>query len=253
REPLGIGTDGQPVFLADVWPSAEEIDAALAPVFRPATFAAADADNVASFARWEGLSRHSDGARFAWSEQSTYLRRPPYLDGMSLDRPAPADITGARLLIMVGDRVSTDHISPAGSIAADSAAGEYLRGHGVAPHDFNQFSTRRGNHEVMMRGGFSNAAIENELLADIGRRGGFTRLQPDGTVMRIYEAAMTYRARGTPLVVIGGKEYGTGSSRDWAAKATALLGVRAVIAENFERIHRSNLISLGVLPLEFTG
>jgi len=250
-EPIGTGQDGQPVFLADLWPTHQEIDEVLRSVFGPALFAAAEADNSGSLGPWDTVSDSGSGVRFRWTEASNYLRRPPYLDDMRIEMPTSSNIQGARVLVVVGDRVSTDHISPAGSIDPTGVAGEYLLRRGVAQVDFNQFSTRRGNHEVMMRGGFSNAGLENELLAHDAVKGGYTLLQPEGKRMTVYDAAMAYRQRGTPLIVIGGKEYGIGSSRDWAAKATALLGVKAVIAESFERIHRSNLISLGVPPLEF--
>jgi aconitate hydratase len=189
------------------------------------------------------------GETFAWSDDSTYVRNPPYFEGMTLETTDPTDIEGARVLALLGDMVTTDHISPAGSIAAESPAGRYLQELGVAPKDFNSYGSRRGNHEVMMRGTFANIRLRN-LLAP-GTEGGWTRHMPDGEQMSIYDAAMSYQQAGTPLLVIAGKEYGAGSSRDWAAKGTALLGVKAVIAESYERIHRSNLIGMGVAPLQF--
>jgi aconitate hydratase len=197
---------------------------------------------------WNGLSVPS-GETFAWSDDSTYVRNPPYFEGMTLETTDPTDIEGARVLALLGDMVTTDHISPAGSIAAESPAGRYLQELGVAPKDFNSYGSRRGNHEVMMRGTFANIRLRN-LLAP-GTEGGWTRHMPDGEQMSIYDAAMSYQQAGTPLLVIAGKEYGAGSSRDWAAKGTALLGVKAVIAESYERIHRSNLIGMGVAPLQF--
>ena len=250
-EPLGTGHGGKPVYLADVWPSREQIAAALQPVLGPALFARAEADNQLGFALWDTVPSGGDDALFAWSAQSTYLRRPPYLDGMRMATPVRGDIHGARALLVLGDRVTTDHISPAGSIAEQGLAGQYLREHGVARSDFNQFNARRGNHEVMVRGGFSNPGLDNELLADVGRKGGYARVQPAGDVLPVHDAALAYAAREVPLLVIAGKEYGSGSSRDWAAKATALLGVQAVVAESFERIHRSNLVAMGVLPMVF--
>ena len=189
------------------------------------------------------------GDRFAWEADSTYIRRPPFLEGLSMTPPPPAEIRGARVLALLGDSITTDHISPAGSIKADSPAGKYLVDHGVSPKDFNSYGARRGNHEVMMRGTFANTRIKNQLVP--GVEGGVTAHLPGGEVMPIYDAAMQYQAAGVPLVVLAGKEYGSGSSRDWAAKGTMLLGVKAVIAESYERIHRSNLVNMGVLPLQF--
>jgi aconitate hydratase len=190
-----------------------------------------------------------EGEIYAWDDSSTYIKNPPYFEGMEKEPTPKGDIQAARLLALLGDSVTTDHISPAGSIAVDSPAGEYLEAQGVLPADFNSYGSRRGNHEVMMRGTFANIRLRN-LLAP-GTEGGWTRYQPNGEQMSIYDAAMRYQQEGTPLVVIAGKEYGTGSSRDWAAKGTVLLGVKAVIAESYERIHRSNLIGMGVMPLEF--
>jgi aconitate hydratase len=190
-----------------------------------------------------------EGALYEWDPDSTYIQEPPFFQGMTDDPPPVTDIEGARVLVMVGDSVTTDHISPAGSIAKDSPAGRYLIQHEVAPEDFNSYGSRRGNHEVMMRGTFANIRLRNLLVA--GREGNWTEYLPTGEVMPIFDASMKYQAEGTPLLVLAGKEYGTGSSRDWAAKGTLLLGVRAVIAETYERIHRSNLVGMGVLPLEF--
>jgi aconitate hydratase len=198
--------------------------------------------------RWQKLDVPT-GERFAWDPESTYVRNPPFLENVTLD-PAPlADISGGRVLALLGDSTTTDHISPAGSIKKDSPAGKYLMAHGVEPKDFNSYGARRGNHEVMIRGTFANVRLRNQLAP--GTEGGWTTYQPDGGVMTIYDAAMKYKDAGVPLVVLAGKEYGSGSSRDWAAKGTVLLGVKAVIAESFERIHRSNLVNMGVLPLLF--
>jgi aconitate hydratase len=199
-------------------------------------------------ARWRSLPIPS-GERFAWDEESTYIRNPPFFEGLTLEPAPPANISVARVLAVLGDSVTTDHISPAGSIPADSPAGRYLISKGVAPRDFNSYGARRGNHEVMMRGTFANIRLKNQLAP--GTEGGWTTLLPDCEVTTIYDASVVYRERGVPLLVIAGKEYGSGSSRDWAAKGTLLLGVRAVIAESYERIHRSNLVNMGVLPLQF--
>jgi aconitate hydratase len=198
--------------------------------------------------RWRGLDV-PEGSRFVWDQESTYIRKPTFLEGMTMTPPAPAEITGARLLALLGDSVTTDHISPAGSIKADSPAGKYLIEKGVKPADFNSYGARRGNHEVMVRGTFANIRLRNQMAP--GTEGGWTLYQPGGEQMSIYDASVKYREAGVPLLVIAGKEYGSGSSRDWAAKGTYLLGVKAVIAESFERIHRSNLVNMGVLPLQF--
>ena len=247
---LGTGADGQEVFLADVWPSDEEIAATIASAISTQMYATDYADVFAGDQRWQDLPT-PDGDTFTWDEGSTYVRKPPYFDGMPA-QPAPVeDITGARVLVKVGDSVTTDHISPAGSIKADSPAGRYLAEHGVERSDFNSYGSRRGNHEVMIRGTFANIRLRNQLLDGVA--GGFTRdfTLDGGPQESIYDAAQHYAAAGTPLVVLAGKEYGTGSSRDWAAKGTTLLGVRAVIAESYERIHRSNLIGMGVVPLQY--
>jgi aconitate hydratase len=211
-------------------------------------FRAAYADVFKGDERWARIGG-AGGRTYAWDHTSTYVRQPPYFVGMDRQPGALADVQGARILALLGDSITTDHISPAGSIAKDSPAGRYLIEHGVMPVDFNSYGARRGNHEVMVRGTFANIRLRNEM-AD-GRDGGWTKLMPDGQIMTIYDAAMKYQERGTPLVVIGGKEYGSGSSRDWAAKGVNLLGVKAVIVESFERIHRSNLVGMGVLPLTF--
>ena len=247
-EPLGVGRDGQPVYLRDIWPSEREIQETMLKSVTAEMFREQYADVFGGDDRWRAL-RVPTGKTFAWEPDSTYIRNPPFFDGLTL-RPAPLkDITGARLLALLGDSITTDHISPAGSIKKDSPAGKYLIEHGVAPHDFNSYGARRGNHEVMMRGTFANTRLRNQIAP--GTEGGWTTYQPDGGVMAIYDAAMKYKAAGVPLVIVAGKEYGSGSSRDWAAKGTLLLGVRAVIAESFERIHRSNLVNMGVLPLQF--
>jgi aconitate hydratase len=249
-EPLGAGTDGKPVYLADIWPSEAEVARVVGESISADQFSASYADAFAGDARWQGLDVPS-GSAFEWDPDSTYVRRPPYFDGMPA-QPAPiGDIVGARVLAFLGDSVTTDHISPAGSIKADGPAGRYLTEHGVAPGDFNSYGSRRGNHEVMIRGTFANIRLRNKLLP--GTEGGVTVEHVSGEQTSIYDAAQTYAAAGTPLVILAGKEYGSGSSRDWAAKGTALLGVKAVIAESYERIHRSNLIGMGVLPLQFTG
>jgi aconitate hydratase len=249
-EPIGEDESGSPVFLHDLWPTAQEIQEVIDSAMASETFVREYADVFAGDEHWTGLSTPS-GDTFAWDAASTYVRKPPYFDGM-LREPAPVtDVTAARVLAVLGDSVTTDHISPAGAIKVDSPAGRYLAERGVTPRDFNSYGSRRGNHEVMIRGTFANIRLRNTLAG--GREGGFTTdfTSADRPVVSIYDAAESYRASGTPLVVLAGKEYGSGSSRDWAAKGTALLGVRAVIAESYERIHRSNLIGMGVLPLQF--
>jgi aconitate hydratase len=248
-EPLGQDSDGNDVFLKDIWPSPVEVEEIVARSITSEMFTTDYADVFAGDEQWQSLPT-PEGATFAWAEDSTYVRKPPYFEGMPQE-PAPVeDIHGARVLAMLGDSVTTDHISPAGSIKRDSPAGVYLSEHGVEPRDFNSYGSRRGNHEVMVRGTFANIRLRN-LLAP-GTEGGFTRnFANGGEVTTIYEASEAYAAAGTPLVILAGKEYGSGSSRDWAAKGTALLGARAVIAESYERIHRSNLIGMGVLPLQY--
>ncbi|MEJ2509824.1 MAG: aconitate hydratase AcnA [Gammaproteobacteria bacterium] len=247
-EPLGTGKDGQPVYLKDVWPTQKEIQETIASAVRAEQFASSYAEVLTGDERWAKLQAPSD-QRFAWDDDSTYVKNPPYFDGMDKTPEAIADIKGARVLALLGDSVTTDHISPAGAIKPDSPAGHYLVEHGVSPADFNSYGSRRGNHEIMMRGTFANIRLRN-LLAP-GTEGGVTVHLTSGKQMSIYEAAMQYRSEGTPLIVLAGKEYGSGSSRDWAAKGPRLLGVRAVIAESYERIHRSNLVGMGVLPLQY--
>jgi aconitate hydratase len=247
-EPLGQDPAGRNVFLRDVWPTEREIQNALLASVTPESFRQVYSDVFAGDERWRGLSV-PEGDRFAWDPASTYIRHPPFFEGLTME-PAPlGEIAGARTLALLGDSVTTDHISPAGSIPAESPAGRYLVANGVEPRDFNSYGARRGNHEVMMRGTFANIRLRNALVP--GVEGGFTRHMPDGAQMTIFDAAMRYRDEGVPLVILAGKEYGSGSSRDWAAKGTMLLGVKAVIAETFERIHRSNLVNMGVLPLQF--
>jgi aconitate hydratase len=249
NEPLGHDPQGKPVFLVDVWPSPQEVRDTVASALKPEMFTKRYATVSTGDENWQALPVPAESSLYDWADDSTYVRRPPFFDGMGLDVPAPTDIRGARVLALLGHSVTTDHISPAGSIPKKEPAGTYLREHGVEPKDFNTFGARRGNHEVMMRGTFGNVRIKNLLLA--GKEGPYTIHFPTGDEVPIYDASVRYQRAGTPLVVIAGKEYGTGSSRDWAAKGTSLLGVRAVIAESYERIHRSNLVGMGVLPLEF--
>lgn len=247
-EPLGKDTAGHDVFLKDLWPSSQEVQEAMSAAVRTDQFIEKYSSVFDGDERWQDLAAPT-GKQFSWKSDSTYVQTPPFFDGMTADPIRPTDITGARVLALLGDSVTTDHISPAGAIPADGPAGKYLVSRGVDPKDFNSFGSRRGNHEVMMRGTFANIRLRNQLAP--GTEGGWTRYQPDGEEMAIYDAGMRYKKEGTPLIVIAGKEYGSGSSRDWAAKGTMLLGVRAVIAESFERIHRSNLVFMGVLPLVF--
>ncbi|CAB4730536.1 unannotated protein [freshwater metagenome] len=249
-EPLGVDPQGDPVFLSDIWPSATDVQAVIDTSIDSEMYSSRYADVFLGDDRWQSLQT-PDGNVFEWDPTSTYVRKPPYFDGMSPTPSPVSDITGARVLLKLGDSVTTDHISPAGSIKADSPAGEYLLAHGVARADFNSYGSRRGNHEVMIRGTFANIRLRNRMLNDV--EGGFTVdfTTPDDSVVPVYDAAMAYASHGTRLVILAGKEYGSGSSRDWAAKGTALLGVRVVIAESYERIHRSNLIGMGVLPLQF--
>ena len=247
-QPLGHDADGDPVFLTDIWPGPAEVQAVIDSAVSAEMFTKDYADVFAGDARWRSL-RTPGGSTFDWDPDSTYVRRPPYFEGMGLEASPVVDVAGARVLAKLGDSVTTDHISPAGAIKADSPAGRYLAEHGVARRDFNSYGSRRGNHEVMIRGTFANIRLRNQLLD--GVEGGFTRNHLTGEQTTIYDAAADYAAAGIPLIILGGKEYGSGSSRDWAAKGTRMLGVRAVIAESFERIHRSNLIGMGVLPLEF--
>jgi aconitate hydratase len=249
NEPLGTGSDGSPVFLRDVWPSPQEVESVVADAINQDMFTKDYADVFAGDERWQSLPTPT-GDTFAWDPESTYVRKPPYFDGMGAEPSPVTDVEGARVLALLGDSVTTDHISPAGSIKPDSPAGRYLNEHGIERKDFNSYGSRRGNHEVMIRGTFANIRLRNRLLD--GVEGGYTRnFVAGGEQTTIYDAAQAYASAGVPLVILTGKEYGSGSSRDWAAKGTALLGVRAVIAESYERIHRSNLIGMGVLPLQF--
>jgi aconitate hydratase len=248
NEPIGTATNGEPVYLKDIWPSNEEIRALIDAHVHSDMFRRRYADVYHGDDRWRAIEV-SGGATYDWPAESTYIQNPPYFTGMTMTPTPPGDIDCARALAVFGDSITTDHISPAGAIKPDSPAGRYLLENGVSRAEFNSYGARRGNHEVMMRGTFANIRIRNRMLDNV--EGGFTRYAPTGETMPIYDAAMAYKHDGTPLVVIAGKEYGTGSSRDWAAKGTVLLGVRAVIAESFERIHRSNLVGMGVLPLQF--
>jgi aconitate hydratase len=248
KEPLGYDQTERPVFLKDIWPSHSDIQKTIESCITPEMFARRYSDVFKGDAHWQSLES-TKATTYQWVPQSTYVKLPPFFDKISLKPDGLQDIQNARVLAILGDSITTDHISPAGSIQKSGPAGQYLERHGVKPDDFNSYGARRGNHEVMMRGTFANIRLQNEMVSGI--TGGFTRLMPEGKTMSIFEAAMEYQSRGVPLVIIAGKEYGTGSSRDWAAKGTRLLGVKAVIAESFERIHRSNLVGVGVLPLEF--
>jgi aconitate hydratase len=247
KDPLGKGKDGKPVYLADIWPSQQEVEQAMASAITSEMFRKSYAHVYSGDERWRGLPVPK-GETYAWENNSTYIRQAPYFDDMALQPSAVEDIKGARVLAVLGDSVTTDHISPAGSIKKDGPAGKYLIAHGVQPADFNSYGSRRGNHEVMVRGTFANVRLRNKM---VNTEGGFTRHLPDGTEMSIFDASERYHAERVPLVILSGKEYGSGSSRDWAAKGPRLLGVRAVIAESYERIHRSNLVGMGILPLQF--
>ena len=250
-EPVGTAADGEPVYLRDIWPSDAEVESAIADAVRPEMFRERYGNVLGGNDAWNAIGGGGDAATelYAWDADSTYVREPPFFAGLTRAAPAIAAIDGARALAVLGDSITTDHISPAGAIAPDSPAARYLREHGVGRIDFNTYGARRGNHEVMMRGTFANIRLKNALAG--GKEGGYTVHLPSGEPMSIYDAAVRYRSEGVPLVVFGGSEYGSGSSRDWAAKGPLLLGVRAVIVESFERIHRSNLVGMGVLPLEF--
>jgi aconitate hydratase len=249
KDPLGIGADGKPVFLKDIWPSNKEIADIVHGTVTRKMFQTRYADVFKGPKQWQAIEVAGGTDTYRWNEGSTYVKNPPYFQGITMDLPPTGDILGARILAVLGDSITTDHISPAGSIKKVSPAGEYLGERQVLQKDFNSYGARRGNHEIMMRGTFANIRIKNEMVP--GVEGGMTKHIPSGMAQPIFDAAMKYRDAGVPLVVIGGKEYGTGSSRDWAAKGTALLGVKAVIVESFERIHRSNLVGMGVLPLVF--
>ena len=248
KDPLGTGKDGKPVFLADVWPSQREVEEAVQHSISSDMFRKTYGEVYSGDEHWQSL-KVPKGNTYAWEHDSTYIQRAPYFDEMAA-KPSPvSDIKNARVLAILGDSVTTDHISPAGSIKKDSPAGRYLQEHGVKPGDFNSYGSRRGNHEVMVRGTFANVRLRNKMVPNL--EGGFTKHLPDGTQTSIFEASEKYIAEGVPLVIIAGKEYGSGSSRDWAAKGPKLLGVHAVIAESYERIHRSNLVGMGILPLQF--
>ena len=248
NEPLGTDKSGRPVYLRELWPTPQEVESAMRSSVSSDMFHKQYADVFTGDEKWRALPV-PEGDLYAWDDKSTYIKNPPYFEDMAAKPARIADLQGLRALALLGDSITTDHISPAGSIAPDSPAGKYLVAHGVQPKDFNSYGARRGNHEVMMRGTFANIRLRNQLAP--GTEGGWTVHQPSGEKMTIYDAAMRYRDEGVPLIVIAGKEYGSGSSRDWAAKGTILLGVKAVLAESFERIHRSNLVGMGVLPLEF--
>ena len=250
KDPIGQDQDGRPVYLKDIWPTTEEIKAVMAEALTPEMFRSRYSNVFTGTKDWQAIAA-AESQTYPWQDDSTYVQNPPFFDDMTatVSGSGAADVTGARLLALLGDSITTDHISPAGAIKTDSPAGDYLKDHDVPVSEFNSYGSRRGNHEVMMRGTFANIRLQNELVP--GSSGGVTKYMPDGPEMSIYDAAMQYQANDVPLVVIAGKEYGTGSSRDWAAKGTRLLGVKAVIAESYERIHRSNLVGMGVLPLQF--
>jgi aconitate hydratase len=249
KDPIGSGSDGNPVYLSDIWPSPQEVAEVVHNSIRPDMYTKNYGEVFQGDENWNSIEVPA-GSRFAWDAASTYVKQAPFFDDMPREAPESVpDIRGARVLAFLGDSITTDHISPAGAIKKDSPSGDYLIHHSVDPLAFNSYGSRRGNHEVMVRGTFANVRIRNRIAP--GTEGGFTSYLPTGEVMSIYDAAVKYQADGTPLIVLAGKEYGSGSSRDWAAKGPALEGVRAVIAESFERIHRSNLIGMGVVPLEF--
>ncbi|MEL6476287.1 MAG: aconitase family protein, partial [Pseudomonadota bacterium] len=247
--PLGQDKDGNDVFLKDIWPTSAEVADLVEKTVTRAAFQKKYADVFAGDDKWQGIAT-TESLTYEWPSTSTYVQNPPYFEGMGHEVGEITNVEGAKILALLGDSVTTDHISPAGSFKKEHPAGAYLEERQVAPRDFNSYGARRGNHQIMMRGTFANIRIRNEMLENV--EGGYTK-GPDGGQTSIYEAAMAWKAEGTPLVVVAGSQYGTGSSRDWAAKGTALLGVKAVIAESFERIHRSNLVGMGVLPFEFKG
>jgi aconitate hydratase len=248
-DPLGTGSDGQPVHLKDIWPTQKEVNDTVRAVLTREMFQERYGDVFKGPAQWQAIRVDADSDTYRWNSGSTYVQNPPYFEGMTMDVAALKSVHGARVLALLADSITTDHISPAGSIKKASPAGDYLLEHQVRQADFNSYGARRGNHQVMMRGTFANIRIKNEMVPGI--EGGISKHHPSGEVAPIYDIAMKYKKEGVPLVVFGGKEYGTGSSRDWAAKGTFLLGIKAVIAESFERIHRSNLVGMGVLPLVF--
>ena len=249
-DPLGHTPKGEPVYLADIWPDAKEVAEFVRKNVTRKAYQSRYKDVFKGDAQWRKI-KVDGGLTYGWDSTSTYVQNPPYFEGMKMEPEAVQNVVNARILGLFKDSITTDHISPAGSIKAEGPAGDYLTEHQIRPIDFNSYGARRGNHQVMMRGTFANIRIKNQMLS--GVEGGYTRHYPSGSQMAIYDAAMKYKAEGVPLVVFAGKEYGTGSSRDWAAKGTRLLGVRAVVAQSFERIHRSNLIGMGVLPLQFQG
>ncbi|MBU0800048.1 MAG: aconitate hydratase, partial [Alphaproteobacteria bacterium] len=251
NDPIGMGSDGKPVYLKDIWPSNAEVRKTVESCLTPEMFTARYGNVFLGPKEWQAIGGDTTGQTYKWQADSTYVKNPPFFANMNRQPDAISDIVNAHCLALLGDSITTDHISPAGSIKKDSPAGAYLIKHGVGAADFNSYGARRGNHEIMMRGTFANTRIKNEMLG--GVEGGLTRYVPTGENMPIYDAAMKYVDAGTPLVIIAGKEYGTGSSRDWAAKGTRLLGVMAVVPASFERIHRSNLVGMGILPLQFTG
>jgi aconitate hydratase len=247
NEPIGYDPDGYPVYLRDIWFSPTELQELIEKVVDPEDFRQNYARIFEGEEAWKALPAPT-GDLYAWDANSTYIRKAPFFEGITREVPPLRDIEGARVLLMLGDSITTDHISPAGSIPSTSPAGQYLIAQGVSPKDFNSYGARRGNHEVMIRGTFANVRLRNKL---VDREGGWTLYHPTGEVLTVYEASMRYQKEGIPLLVLAGKEYGSGSSRDWAAKGTALLGIRAILAESYERIHRSNLVGMGVLPLQF--
>ena len=249
KEPIGTGRDGQPVYLKDIWPTQKEVNDTVHAAVTREMFQERYGDVFKGPTQWQAIRVEAGSDTYRWNSGSTYVQNPPYFEGMTADPKPVGDVKGARILAQLADSITTDHISPAGNIRKASPAGEYLLEHQVRQADFNSYGARRGNHQVMMRGTFANPRIRNEMVP--GVEGGISKHYPSGEVAPIYTTAMRYKNEGVPLVVIGGKEYGTGSSRDWAAKGTYLLGIKAVIAESFERIHRSNLVGMGVLPLVF--
>ena len=250
KEPLGKSNDGKDIYLKDIWPTNKEIEDTLKDALNADMFVKRYSNISEGPKQWQEI-KTENSSLYNWDSGSTYVKKPPFFENLPDEPEGFKSIKDARPLLILGDMVTTDHISPAGNIQKESPTGEYFMEHQILPKDYNSYGSRRGNHEVMMRGTFANIRIKNEMAP--GTEGGFTKLYPEGTVMPVYDAVKKYKKRGTDLVVIGGKEYGTGSSRDWAAKGTKLLGVKTVIAESFERIHRSNLIGMGVLPLQFTG
>jgi len=248
KDALGTDREGKPVYLADIWPTQREVDEVVQHSISSAMFTKSYGEVFEGDEHWQSL-QVPEGETYSWDKSSTYIQRAPYFDEMSVKPKPVSDIKKARVLAVLGDSVTTDHISPAGAIKKDSPAGKHLQEHGVKPADFNSYGSRRGNHEVMVRGTFANVRLRNKMVPSL--EGGFTKHLPDGAEMTIFEASEKYIAQGVPLVILAGKEYGSGSSRDWAAKGPLLLGVQAVIAESYERIHRSNLVGMGILPLQF--